>query len=260
MKIMRQFKILLNNSMGNKIGKPQTSQTLQTSQTINELIKQSNVQTACGPACQKKNKIAKLKTNYETAQSSATNAPENLTEARKNYFTYAFGDKYNNEFNEKLYTEQGKTMIDKLTKQHNENVNEIDAIIADYESGFIYANNMGDLTDQYVDKNKVLKQNIDKELSDVETNERKVFYESQQIETIEKWKYIIKLIYWVAVVLYTLVFLYDGMYKSVKNVAILACFIIYPYVIGYILNKLIFVFKFLNKSIPKNVYLSAAEM
>ena len=119
---------------------------------------------------------------------------------------------------------------------------------------------LGDLTDQYVDKNKVLKQNIDKELSDVETNERKVFYESQQIETIEEWKYIIKLIYWVAVVLYTLVFLYDGMYKSVKNVAILACFIIYPYVIGYILNKLIFVFKFLNKSIHKNVYLSAAEM
>lgn len=242
--------------MGNKIGKPQT---LQTPQTINELIKQTNAQTSCGPDCQKKNKIASLKTNYETAQSSATNAPENLTEARKNYFTYAFGDKYNNEFNEKLYTKQGKVMIDKLTKQHNENVNEIDTIIADYESGFIYAKNMGDLTDQYADKNKVLKQNIDKELSDAETNERKVFYESQEIETIEEWSYIIKLIYWVAVVLYTLVFLYDGMYKSLKNVSILVCFIIYPYVIGSILNKLISTFKFLKKLFPKSVYLSLAE-
>ena len=34
--------------MGNKIGKQQ----IQTTQTLNELIKQSNEQTACGPDCQ----------------------------------------------------------------------------------------------------------------------------------------------------------------------------------------------------------------
>lgn len=113
--------------MGNKIGKQQ----IQTTQTLNELIKKSNEQTACGPDCQKQKKIRDLKTKYESAKKNITKGPENLAEARKNYFVYAFGDKYNNDFNEKLYTKEANDKVKMMEKQHSENVKVIQKELSD---------------------------------------------------------------------------------------------------------------------------------
>ena len=59
----------------------------------------------------KEKKINDLKSKYESAKNNLSQGPENLAEARKNYFVYAFGDKYNNDYNEKLYTKQASDKV-----------------------------------------------------------------------------------------------------------------------------------------------------
>ena len=242
--------------MGNKIGKQQ----IQTTQTLNELIKQSNEQTACGPDCQREKKISDLKSKYESTKNNLSQGPENLAEARKNYFVYAFGDKYNNDYNEKLYTKQASDKVNAMKKQHKEDVNEISSLIDDYESAYVYQGNMGDLSQKYEDENKGLKKEIDDNEKEKATNDRKVYYENQQIENIEYYKSLIKIVYWVTLILYTFVFLYDGFYKDLKMDAILILLYTYPYVIDKIVSKLFFVISYLKQYIPKNVYLNANSM
>ena len=242
--------------MGNKIGKQQ----IQTTQTLNELIKKSNEQTACGPDCQKQKKIRDLKTKYESAKKNITKGPENLAEARKNYFVYAFGDKYNNDFNEKLYTKEANDKVKMMEKQHSENVKEIQSLIDDYESAYVYKDNMGDLSQKYENENKSLKKKIDDNEKEKATNDRKVYYENQQIDNIKYYKSLIKIVYWVTLILYTFIFLYDGFYKDLKMDAILILLYIYPFVIDKVISKLIFVISYLKQYLPKNVYLNASNM
>lgn len=229
--------------MGNKIGKQQ----IQTTQTLNELIKKSNEQTACGPDCQKEKKIKDLKSKYESAKKNLSQGPENLADARKNYFVFAFGDKYNNDFNEKLYTKEANVKVNNMKKQHNENVKEITSLIDDYESAYVYKSNMGDLSEKYKDENQSLKKKIDNNEKEKATNDRKVYYENQQIEDIEYFKSLIKIVYWVTLILYTFIFLYDGFYKDLKMDAILILLYIYPYAIDKIVSKIFYIISYLKQ-------------
>ena len=242
--------------MGNKMGKQQ----IQTTQTINKLIKKTNEQTTCGPDCLKEKKITELKSKYDNEKTDISKGPENLAEARKNYFVYAFGDKYNNNFNEKLYTKEAGVKVTEMKKQHANNIKEISNVLNDYESAYVYKSNMGDLSQKYEEENKTLKGEIDDNMKEVTTNDRKVFYENQQIENIKYYKYLIKIVYWVTLVLYTIVFIYDGFYKRVKMDMMLILLYIYPYVIDRIVGKIIYLIGILQQYIPKNVYLSSSNM
>ena len=242
--------------MGNKIVKQQ----IQTTKSLNELIKKSNEQTACGPDCQKEKKTQDLKSKYDSARQNLSQGPENLAESRKNYFVYAFGDKYNNDYNEQLYTKEANDKVNTMKKQHSEDVNEITSLIHDYESAYVYKGNMGDLSEKYEDENKTLKTEIDNNEKTKATNDRKVYYENQQIEDIQYYKSLIKIVYWVTLVLYTFIFLYDGFYKNIKMDVILILFYIYPYVIDTIVSKIFYIIAYLKKYIPKNVYLDATNM
>ena len=242
--------------MGNKIGKQQ----IQTTKTLNELIKQSNEQTACGPDCQREKKITELKSKYESAKNNLSKGPENLAEARKNYFVYAFGNKYNNDYNEKLYTKQACDKVTSMKKQHKQDVKEISSLIDDYESAYVYQRNMNDLSEKYEDENQSLKKEIDNNEKERATNDRKVYYENQQINNIQFYKSLVKIIYWITLILYTLIFLYDGFYKQIKMDVILILLYIYPFVIDTIISKLFYVISYLKQYIPKNVYLNATSM
>ena len=242
--------------MGNKSGKQQ----IQTTKSLNELIKKANQQTSCGSDCQKKKKIEDLKSKYESVKVNLSQGPENLAESRKNYFVYAFGDKYNDDFNEKLYTKEANDKVNTMKKQHSKDVGEITSLINDYESTYIYKGNMGDLSDKYKNENNTLKKEIDNNEKTKATNDRKVYYENQQIEDIQYYKSLLKLVYWVTLVLYTIIFLYDGFYKNIKMDVMLILFYIYPHVIDEIVSRIFYIIAYLKRYIPKNVYLDATNM
>ena len=110
---------------------------------------------------------------------------------------------------------------------------------------------MGDLSEKYEDENQSLKKEIDNNEKEKATNDRKVYYENQQIENIQYYKSLIKIVYWVTLILYTFVFLYDGFYKDLKMDAILILLYTYPYVIDKIVSKLFFVISYLNNIFQK---------
>ena len=67
--------------------------TLKNAQDVNKLISNANESVFCGPGsdCYKNAEIERLKKKYENKQVNKKTAPEQLDSARKNYYTYAFG-------------------------------------------------------------------------------------------------------------------------------------------------------------------------
>ena len=64
---------------------------------LNEFIQQSAEILSCGPDCQnEKQKLSMLK-DYDMAQRSLTEGPDNLEETSKTYYTFAKGDDYYDE-------------------------------------------------------------------------------------------------------------------------------------------------------------------
>ena len=66
--------------------------TLQNANKVNKLIDKANESVLCVPGsdCYKNQEIERLK-KYENKQVNKKTAPEQLDSARKNYYTYAFG-------------------------------------------------------------------------------------------------------------------------------------------------------------------------
>lgn len=247
--------------MGNNIAKPNlTNVQKNTSSMLNSVIQQANKQTNCGPDCQREKKIEDLKGKYNTAKNNLENGPENLAEARKNYFTYAFGNKYFNDFSEKEFTEKSDKLVKTMKKQHTDDVNEINELLDNYKGLYISKQNTIDLLSKYKKENKDLESETDDNIKAVETNDRRVFYENQEISKLKKYNSFLSIIYWVTFALLIVIIIYNGYYSNFKLLGVVVLFFVFPRSFNLILNLLSKVGRFLYRRLPRNVYLNTKNM
>jgi uncharacterized membrane protein len=107
-----------------------------------------------------------------------------------------------------------------------------------------------------VKENNSLEQQYKDKSNDVLTNERKTYYEEQQIERLNKFYYILLFVYVFTVILFFLFSL-----SSSSNVSLLTrigmgiFFIILPFVSSWILGAIVYVLYWVYSLLPKNVYL-----
>ena len=92
---------------------------------------------------------------------------------------------------------------------------------------------------------------------DIDTLNRKSFYESQQYSNLMIWNFWIVAMYYVlAIVLVIILFVSENQFqlsnyqKGGATVVLLA----YPYIISYIVAPIIWIYNFIISFIPKNVY------
>jgi hypothetical protein len=109
--------------------------------------------------------------------------------------------------------------------------------------------NIEDLTRKY-DYVSNLTQNVN-------TLNRKSFYESQQYSNLMIWNFwILSLYYVLAIVLVIILFVSENQFQLSTNQKGFATVVLltYPYVISYIISPLIWVYNFITSFIPYNVY------
>ncbi len=247
--------------MGNNIAKSNlTNVQKNTSAMLNSVIQQANKQTNCGPDCQREKKIEDLKGKYNKAKNNLENGPENLAEARKNYFTYAFGNKYFNDFNEKEFTEKSNKLVKNMKEQHSDDVNEINDLLDNYKGLYTSKQNTIDLLSKYKKENKELEKDTDDYVKIAETNDRRVFYENQEINKLKKYNSILSIIYWVTFALLIVIIIYNGYYSNFKLLKVVVLFFIFPHSFNLIFNLLSKVGRFIYKRLPRNVYLNTKNM
>jgi len=164
---------------------------------LNSLLKMLDNQIKCGPVCQKIQRDENLKRLYENAVINKEEAPYKVKTAEKNYYVETKGTAFYNDMLKKRYSDEiRKTAIQNI-KEHKDELDEIKSLISNYETQLIYNGKIDKLLKKVKVENKWLRENVDKYKASVQTNDRKTFYEDQQIENLENWNKFIIYLFWI---------------------------------------------------------------
>ena len=88
------------------------------------------------------------------------------------------------------------------------------------------------------------------------TNERKVWYENNELNKITTTANILQVIYFILLLILISVLVYKNIWRDYINVIIVICFIIWPFISGIIINNIIKFIRYINSLFPNNVYVN----
>ncbi len=241
--------------------------TLQNANKVNNLINKANESVLCGPGsdCYKNQEIERLRKKYENKQSNKRTAPEQLDSARKNYYTYAFGQPGYIQKETEVLTRRVDKLIVEKTRVHKTSIEEINLFIQSYDSAVSYKKNLLLYLSKLYNENMELSQEIKDSIASLKTADRKVWYEDDQIKTIDTWVTVLKGLYWLIFAIFAGLFLYNKMWsidRPFKYVycVVLLLLILWLYISDYIVVKVLQLVHKLVNYLPKNVYHDAKNM
>jgi len=195
---------------------------LDVAQSLSSVLDQMNTEKSCGKECQRNRKIAELKTNYDNLLSMTKNKEaERLKDARKQYFTYAFGKQYYDNQERKILEKDVQEQIKKLKAKHDElqmTIREQEKERIDNE---VALGRMKQLHGKYVESNDEMLGSMDKQEATVETSHRRVYYTVQKINRINFYRKIITYILRILLAVSIMYFIYKKKYVSLSIIIIL---------------------------------------
>ena len=224
---------------------------------LNSFIESANNIISCDSECQRNKTIQELKNKLETAESNLTLAAPEFEIAKRNYYTYISGQSGYMELIEKELEEKADVFVKLFKDSYETEISKIKTQLDTYNGLLINFRNIVDLYKQYKKENKDLFEELKEETNDILTNDRKTYYENQQIDGLNStYYYILCVIYYLIVGCF---FVFSLIYPSTFNwkvrLFILVIFFILPFISTILLGKIIQLIYWLFGILPKNVYL-----
>lgn len=228
----------------------------ETTNQLNALIEQSAEAISCGPDCQKLKSDQDLEQKYLDAQTNMQTAPIQLQEARKNFYVFTEGEgAYNSLIEEELKLKA--TKIGELIKEKFlEEITSATTLNFYYNSDIINSKNSIELYNTYFNKNKETELNIRNSNGDALTNDRKSYYEIQELDNLDKWYLIFIWIYYLFLLgLFLGSIFIKNQLTIIKKVGLMVVLLFYPVYIERIVAFFISILNKINLYLfPKNVY------
>jgi lipopolysaccharide export LptBFGC system permease protein LptF len=224
---------------------------------FNSFIQQASDTIMCNSDCQKQKETDKLKQAYEKAQETLASAPSQLQTAEQQYVVYTQGQTTYDELQDRELDEKATVIVDTFKENFDEEVIKIQSQINSYNGLLMNYKNVLELLMKYEKENGELFKDIKKETNDVLTNERKSFYEDQNIGSLKFYYFYFLLIIYVICVLCFAAFslIYPSQSSWVVRLGIFVLLIVLPFVSTWILGMIIyFIYEGYNL-LPKNVYI-----
>ena len=219
----------------------------------NDLITQVNDAVTCDATCQKNQTEESLKTTWDNAQANLASAPSQVQLAKKNYITFKDGNAAYNKMQQKQLQEEAGKIAKDFENTFNEYASKIDTQLGTYEGLLLNFKNVADLYLKYKEENEQLKKDLKETANDVITNERKTFYQDQQIDKMKFYYYHIILVLYIICVLafgfFALIYPSKTSWKI--RLATFILLVLLPFVSTYILALLLLFKNFLLQAIPK---------
>ena len=253
--LAEQQKQDLNNKLSQiNNGKMSDSQL---NSNLNNLIKKiTNNQTETS-----ENKVDLAKQKYITAKNVAKNAPEELRKAKRDYFIEATGSKQKwTNVQIATYKNKAKQEQQILIDTHKTEMKNIRSTLNSYKNNYNNKQILIDYINKLKKENNTLKKELDGITSKVSVNQRKVWYETNQINNIDYWKIFAQTIYIIIVVIYIGFFFYKKLWKinSKRNhyvdISLLIFFIIWPFISNSISILFIYLINWFLGKIPIDPY------
>jgi hypothetical protein len=224
---------------------------------FNNLVQQATDAVLCNSECQQQRETEQLKQTYLNAKTNVISSSSELQTAEKNYITFTKGTGAYNQFLQNQLGNSADTEINNFTNSLQADVKEIQTYIATYNGVFINFKNVLELLIKYTSENIYLFRKLKKDTNEVLTNERKTYYENENIEHLKfYYYYIFATIYIIFLIRYIVFSFQKSSQFSTKIKLIIFLFlIILPFVSPKILSFFIFLVYKIYEKFPKNVYL-----
>lgn len=228
---------------------------------INKLVQQINNNIInCGPECQRNKKINRLKEIYEDEQKRVINAPHDLNEARKNYYTYAFGD---DAYDEKMM-ELAKYEINKLTKklsrEHQHNMKILNDNIQDLDNVYDNKDLLLELNNKYKEENNEMRSKLLQEKNNKNISDRKAVYENNEFLKLESYNYQLKFLYWFLLLIFLIIFFMKSMFMNKKNIVLAIILIVFPFCIYGLSYSIVNTINYVYDWFPKNMFIDDPQL
>jgi len=195
---------------------------------IHEVYRQQQQQQAmvqCDAECERQKRIKALKSAYQTAMSDETRDSDEVRLARKQYFTYTYGQGAYDSMEGKALTKVADANIVKLQKKHDALQSEIKEQEANNKSYKIALKNMDELLKKYQGSNTTIEDTLDKQEDILETSRRNVWYTNQRLDRVEYYGYFIGMVLNLMLLIAVIFFMYDKKYTSLVVVLVTAVLI-----------------------------------
>jgi hypothetical protein len=223
---------------------------------LNSLIEMANNIISCDSNCQKNKQLQELKNKLTSAESNLLLAEPNLELAKKNYFTYISGKSGYNEMVEEELSKNADLFITTFKDNYQEELSKITSQLDTYNGLYINFSNVDELYKKYKKENAILFEQLKEETNDILTNDRKTYYENQQIDLLNAiYFYLLWIIYFIVVACFGVFSLiYPSTFNWKTRLFILLFFVVLPFISPFLLGKIISIIYWLFGFLPKNVY------
>ena len=225
---------------------------------FNSLINQASNAIMCDSNCQKQKQAETLKQKFQAAQANLATAPGQLQVAERNYVTLTQGANVYSELQDQQLSEEAQKITDQISELVAAASAEITTDIDSYNGLLINFKNVVELHHKYLIENIKLEKQLKEEIDNVSKNDRKTYYENQEIDNLKYYyTYFFMFIYVICVICFIVFgFIYPSQITVVKRLFIFIGLTILPFLSTWLLGSLIEFIYYLYSLLPKNVYKS----
>lgn len=223
---------------------------------FNTFIQQASDSITCNSDCQKEREAEKLKQAYLDSETNLASADSKLADAREKYLVFTEGSSVYNEMVESELQDEAELIANTFSDNFDEEVVKIQTQIDSLDTVVTSYDYAVELLRKYKLENKELFNELKDESNDVLTNERKTYYENQQIDSLKfYYLYFLIGIYVICVICFVIFsFIYPSQLSSIAKLLTIVAFIVLPFFSTWILGMIIFLAHKAYNLIPKNVY------
>jgi hypothetical protein len=223
---------------------------------FNQLISQASNAILCNSDCRKKKQEEELKQKYLNSQTNLATASNQENIAEKNYIIFTKGQSAYNDFLDNKLQNTANQISEKFMENFNEEIKKIKSEVSSYSGILINFRNIVDLYLNYKRENIELYKELKQETNDVLTNERKTYYEDQNIDRLKSfYSYLFLSIYIIFVICFgSFTLIYPSSFSWQVKLIIFISFIILPFISTWVLGKIIYLLYEIYDLLPKNVY------
>jgi hypothetical protein len=222
---------------------------------LNSFIDNANNAISCDAECQRNKTAEELKKQYLESKSNLTLAEPNFELAQKKYYTYISGKSGYDNLMEKQLTTQADLFVTEFKNNYNTEINKINTQLYTYNGLVINVNNIVDLYNKYKRENIALLKELKYDTNDILTNDRKTYYEDQQIDGLNIYYYVLCVIYIIVMICF-IIFKFKSP-NRMKHIFIFVLFLILFFISTWLLGKIIEIIYWIFNLLPKNVYVSS---
>ena len=198
-----------------------------------------------------------MRIKYQTAQMNTIANADQLQTAARNYYTVTEGGQKANDMQKKQLDTASDKIIGSYAREFADTANQatiLNQTLSANINNYIYAQTY---YDKLVDENKKLLVEVGRLENDSNTNNRKSYYEDQEIASLEWWYWWILVVYVILVISFgAAIFMSPSDYSLKYKFLILALLVAYIFVAKYIMiwfiGTVLYVY---NSLLPTNVYL-----